>query len=185
MTDAELIARARRGDDAAWETLIRQNQEAVFRLAYLILGDPADADDIAQETFIRAYRALDHFDTTRAARPWLLSIAANLARNRLRSVGRYVAALQRFLRADPDALAPAAAPEASDSQLLWLAVRRLNDADQEIIYLRYFSEMSEVETAEALQIAAGTVKSRTHRALGRLRAVVEKEFPSLRESFVE
>jgi RNA polymerase sigma-70 factor (ECF subfamily) len=185
LTDAELIARARRGDDVAWETLTRQHQQAVFRLAYLILGDPADADDIAQETFIRAYRALDHFDATRAARPWLFSIAANLARNRLRSVGRYFGALQRFLRADPDALAHAATPEASDSQLLWQAVRRLNDADQEIIYLRYFSEMSEVETAEALQIAAGTVKSRTHRALGRLRAVVEKEFPSLRESFVE
>ena len=185
MTDAELIARARRGDDVAWETLIRQNQEAVFRLAYLILGDPADADDIAQETFIRAYRALDHFDATRAARPWLFSIAANLARNRLRSVGRYVAALQRFLRADPDALAPATAPEAGDSQLLWQAVRRLNDGDQEIIYLRYFSEMSEAETAETLEVALGTVKSRTHRALGRLREVVEREFPALRESFVE
>lgn len=64
-------------------------------------------------------------------------------------------------------------------------MRRLNAADQEIIYLRYFSEMSEAETAEALAVAAGTVKSRTHRALGRLREVIEKDFPALRESFVE
>lgn len=185
LSDAELIARARRRDEAAWEALTRQHQQAVFRLAYLILGDPADADDVAQETFLRAYRALDRFDASRALRPWLLSIAANLARNRLRSAGRYFAALGRFLRADPDALAPAAAPEANDSHLLWQAVRRLNAADQEIIYLRYFSEMSEAETAEALAVAAGTVKSRTHRALGRLREVIEKDFPALRESFVE
>ena len=80
MSEADLIARARAGESAAWEALAREHQQAVFRLAYLILGDPADADDVAQEAFIRAYHALDRFDTSRAARPWLLSIAANLAR---------------------------------------------------------------------------------------------------------
>ncbi|HLF00597.1 MAG TPA: sigma-70 family RNA polymerase sigma factor [Anaerolineales bacterium] len=184
VTEADLIARARGGDTVAWETLTRQHQEAVFRLAYLILGDPADADDAAQETFIRAYHALDRFDLTRAARPWLLSIAANTARNRLRSVGRHLSALQRFLRADPAAFAPVTTSDPSESQLLWQAVHRLNAADQEIIYLRYFSEMSEAETAEALGIAPGTVKSRTHRALERLRTVIDKDFPGLREGVV-
>ncbi len=183
MSEAELIACARAGDGSAWETLTRQHQEAVFRLAYLILGDPADADDVAQETFIRAYHALDRFDLARAARPWLLSIAANLARNRLRSFGRYWGALQRLARADPESMSsPGVDSNGGENRLLWQAVRRLNRVDQEIIYLRYFSEMSEAETAEALQIPPGTVKSRTHRALGRLRAVIEKEFPALRES---
>jgi RNA polymerase sigma-70 factor (ECF subfamily) len=186
LTDADLITRARGGDEAAWETMISQHQDAVFRLAYLILGDPADADDVAQETFIRAYRALHRFDTDRAARPWLLSIAANLARNRLRSVGRYLAAVQRFFRADPEAGVQAAHEhKGNHSQVLWQAVRKLSEMDQEVIYLRYFSELSEAETAQALGVATGTVKSRTHRALERLRAVVEREFPSLRESLLE
>ena len=180
MSDPDLIARARRRDDVAWEALAREHQEAVFRLAYLILGDPADADDVAQEAFIRAYGALDRFDTSRAFRPWLLSIAANLARNRLRSVGRYFAALARLAQGGAQTIHDEAARD--DSNLLWQAVRRLSQADQEIIYLRYFLEMSEAGTAEALNVAAGTVKSRTHRALGRLREVVEKEFPALRES---
>ncbi len=171
-----MIARARAGESAAWEALAREHQQAVFRLAYLILGDPADADDVAQEAFIRAYRALDRFDSSRAARPWLLSIVANLARNRLRSAGRYWAALQRFARDEPARDLPLT--EAGD---LWQAVRRLSRDDQQIIYLRYFLESSEAETAESLGIASGTVKSRTHRALARLRTVIEKEFPGLRE----
>ncbi len=186
MTDADLMARARQGDTAAWETLTRQHQEPVFRLAYLILGDPADADDVAQETFIRAYRALARFDTARAVRPWLFSIATNLARNRLRSVGRYLAAVQRFFRADPDGgVHPAPEAAGNESQLLWQAVRRLNEMDQEVIYLRYFSQLSEAETADALGVATGTVKSRSHRALERLRVIVEQDFPMLRESLSE
>lgn len=185
MTEPDLIARARTGDDAAWETLTRQHQEAVFRLAYLILGDPADADDVAQETFIRAYRALDRFDVTRSLRPWLFTIAANTARNRLRSVGRYLSALNRLLWADPTATTPTPPPEVNEATTLWQAVKRLNDMDQQIIYVRYFSGLSESETAQALQIAPGTVKSRTHRALERLRVIVEQDFPSLRESLLD
>lgn len=176
------MAQARTGNLAAWETLVTQHQAAVFRLAYLILGDPADADDIAQETFLRAYRALDRFDLSRPARPWLLSIAANLARNRLRSVGRYLAALQRAWKTEP---APAGLTlESDDSARLWQAVQQLNPADQEVIYLRFFSALSEAETAQALNIAAGTVKSRTHRALARLRLVIERDYPALRESML-
>lgn len=182
MSEAELIARARDGDGAAWETLTRQHQEAVFRLAYLILGDPADADDVAQEAFIRAFRALDRFDLSRALRPWLLSITANLARNRLRSFSRYLAALQRFARADPDSLAGRMDDDPGESRLLWQAVRRLGEADQEVVYLRYFSGLSEAETAETLGLPIGTVKSRTHRALERLRTVIDRDFPGLRES---
>lgn len=176
------MTRARRGEVDAWEALTRQHQEAVFRLAYLILGDPADAEDVAQETFIRAYRALRAFDPTRPPRPWLLSIATNLARNRLRSVGRYVAALQRFWRSD--ASSDTATLNADDSATLWQAVRRLNQTDQDVIYLRFFSALSEAETAEALAVAHGTVKSRLHRALERLRLVIEKDYPSLRESML-
>ena len=186
MSEASLILQARQGDGTVWEKLVGQHQEAVFRLAYLLLGDADEAEDVAQETFIRAYRALDRFDVNRPLRPWLMRIATNLARNQRRSVGRYFAAVQRLIRAEPEAaFAPSGQAhlvERERAHTLWQAVRRLGRAEQEIIYLRYFLEMSEAEAAAALEIPLGTVKSRTHRALARLRDVVEREFPTLREN---
>lgn len=181
MSEADLILRARQGEGAAWETLVQSHQEAVFRLAYLLLGDAGDAEDVAQETFIRAFRFLPQFDSSRNWRPWLLSIAANLARNRRRSAGRYFAHLRRFAIQSPDAISDPEreAARLASARTLWLAVRQLDPADQEIIYLRYFLELSVDETAEALHVAAGTVKSRLHRALKRLRDRVERDFPAL------
>src|SRR5215510_9029334 len=88
LDEPTLIRRAVDGDAAAWEALMRAHQEAVFRLAYLILGDPDDAEDVAQETFLRAWKHLKGFDSTRPLRPWLLSITSNLSSNRRRSAGR-------------------------------------------------------------------------------------------------
>jgi RNA polymerase sigma-70 factor, ECF subfamily len=181
--ESDLIDRAFRGDEAAYEALVRQHQESVFRLAYLLLGDTDDAEDVAQEAFIRAFRMLHRYDRAQPLRPWLLSITANLARNRRRAVGRYFAALRRLVFVTPDA-APTTESESarrSEQQTLWQAVRRLAPADQEVIYLRYFLELSVQETAEALNVEPGTVKSRLHRALHRLRGVVEQEFPLLAE----
>ena len=181
--EAELVRRARQGNAAAWEELVRIHQEPVFRLAYLLLGDPGDAEDVAQEAFLRAYRNLERFDLERPLRPWLLSIAANLARNRRRSAGRYWAALQRWYKARP---AAATGPEEQslhnlERQDLWRAIRHLDFSDQQVIYLRYFLDMSTMEVAETLQIPEGTVKSRLHRALKRLRGVIERDFPELNE----
>jgi RNA polymerase sigma-70 factor, ECF subfamily len=181
LTEADLVNRARAGDTDAWATLILAHQEAVFRLAYLILGHAGDAEDIAQDTFIRAYRYLSSFDDSRALRPWLFSIAANLARNRRRSLGRYLHQLTRMARLDPEPVSDVErdAAQRAEAQALWRAVQRLEAVDQEIIYLRFFLELSVEETAESLNIATGTVKSRLHRALGRLRGVVASDFPAL------
>lgn len=183
-TDADLVRRARRSDSLAWETIVRTHQEPVFRLAALILGDAAEAEDVAQETFVRAYLALDRFDIDRPLRPWLLSIAANLARNRRRSLGRYWAALQRAFQANPEPYHPA--PDravAANARRLREAVSRLRPAAQDIVYLRYFLELSEAEAAEALGIPPGTAKSRLHRALTQLRGIIEADFPDLRDAF--
>ncbi len=182
--EAEYIQRARQGEDAAYQLLVESHREAVFRLAYLMLGDADDAEDVAQEAFIRAFRTLHRFDSTRALRPWLLRITANLVRNRRRSIGRYWAALQRYARADPQASLPDLAAEneqQAEAYALWRAVRHLRSAEQEVIYLRYFLELSIGETAETLNIPAGTVKSRVHRALKLLRGVVERDYPLLVE----
>jgi RNA polymerase sigma-70 factor (ECF subfamily) len=181
--ESTLVRHAANGDAAAWEPLVLAHQEAVFRLSYLLLGDPDDAEDVAQETFLRAWNHLKRFDPTRPLRPWLLSIASNLASNRRRSAGRYLAALTRAFRHEPISSAStedksARAMEASD---LWKAVQTLSVADQQIVYLRYFLELSVAETAQALDIPEGTVKSRLSRALERLRGIIQQDFPVLVE----
>jgi RNA polymerase sigma-70 factor (ECF subfamily) len=181
--EAELVRRARRADGAAWEAIAHGHMEPVFRLAYLILGDAADAEDVAQETFIRAYTALERFDETRPLRPWVLSIAANLARNRRRGLGRYWAALQRAFRENPEPYHPP--PErtvAADARRLHAAVARLRPDARDVVYLRYFLGLSEAETAAALGIPPGTAKSRLSRALTQLRRLIEAEYPDLRDA---
>lgn len=183
MDESILIRRAQNGDTAAWEPLVLAHQEAVFRYAYLLLGDPDDAEDVAQETFLRAWRYLGRFDLARSLRPWLLSIASNLASNRRRSIGRYLSALTRALREEP---APPTLEEKSAQRMqagqLREAIQTLNTTDRQIVYLRYFLDLSVAETAEALDIPQGTVKSRLSRALEKLRAIVQDDFPSLADS---
>jgi RNA polymerase sigma-70 factor, ECF subfamily len=175
-----LIEAARRGDADAWAALVRAHQEPLFRLAYLLLADPDEAEDAAQEALIRAHAALPGFEAGRALRPWLLRIVANTARNRLRSLRRSLAALQRAFRLTPESEPPPDAGASWEAETLWRAVRRLRHADQEVLYLRYFLDLSEAEAARALGVAQGTVKSRTSRALGRLRELIDREFPALR-----
>jgi len=183
LDESTLIRHAANGDAAAWEPLVLAHQEAVFRLSYLLLGDPDDAEDIAQETFLRAWNHLKRFDTTRPLRPWLLSIASNLASNRRRSAGRYLSALRRAFRNEP---VPSTSIEEKstrhmEASQLWKAVQTLNVPDQQIVYLRYFLDLSVAETAEVLKIAEGTVKSRLSRALERLRGIIQHDFPVLAE----
>jgi RNA polymerase sigma-70 factor, ECF subfamily len=180
LDESTLIRRAKNGDMAAWEPLVLAHQEAVFRYAWLLLGDPDEAEDAAQETFLRAWRYLARFDPTRPLRPWLLSITSNLASNRRRSAGRYLSALMRAFRNEPP---PATLEEKSAQRLqadqLREAVQTLNTTDRQIVYLRYFLDLSVAETAEALDIAQGTVKSRLSRALEKLRNIIHEDFPVL------
>lgn len=180
MDESTLIRRAQNGEMTAWEPLVIAHQEAVFRYAYLLLGDPDEAEDAAQETFLRAWRYLDRFDRARPLRPWLLSITSNLASNRRRSLGRYLSALTRAFRDEP---APATLEEKSAQRMqagqLREAMQTLNMTDRQIVYLRFFLDLPVAETAEALNIPQGTVKSRLSRALEKLRAIIQDDFPAL------
>lgn len=176
-----------RGVAEAWDELVREHQQAVFRLAWLMLGDADEAEDTAQETFIHAYKSRDRYDPSLPLRPWLMRICANVARNHRRSTGRYFAALRRTLLNEPEPVHGVDVAERGtkniDAQALWKAVRRLKHDDQVVIYLRYFLDMPEAEMAGALNVAQGTVKSRLHRALARLRDVVQRDFPGLHQEF--
>jgi RNA polymerase sigma-70 factor (ECF subfamily) len=173
-----------RGDAAAWDELVRMHQEAVFRLAWLMLGDADEAEDVAQETFINAYKSRHRYNPSLPLRPWLMRICANVARNRRRSMSRYIAALRRALLHEPEPINIAEhGMQNIDAQALWQAVRRLRHDDQVVIYLRYFLDMPEGEMAGTLNVAQGTVKSRLHRALARLREVVQRDYPGLQQEF--
>jgi len=181
--ESTLVRHAANGDAAAWEPLVLTHQQAVFRLSYLLLGDPDDAQDVAQETFLRAWNHLKRFDTSRPLRPWLLSIASNLASIRRRSAGRHVSALMRAFRNEPASSVSIEDKSAQHMEAgdLWKAVQHLSTPDQQIVYLRYFLELSVAETAQVLDVPEGTVKSRMSRALERLRGIIQQDFPVLAE----
>jgi RNA polymerase sigma-70 factor (ECF subfamily) len=172
--DAKAIARARGGDVAAYEELVRRYQAVALRTAYLVCPE-TDADDAVQEAFLKAYAALSRFRDGAPFKPWLLRIVANEARNRRRSAGRRTGLAQRATEVAGPAVEPS--PEhgylaLEQREALFAAVNRLRDEDREVIGARFLLELSEAETAEALGIPRGTVKSRTSRALARLREVL-------------
>jgi RNA polymerase sigma factor (sigma-70 family) len=178
--DGELFARAQRGDAAAFEEIVRIYQQVAFRTAYVITGSAADAEDATQEGFAKAYRALATFRAGAEPRPWLLRIVANEARNRVRSAGRRHQLELRLAEGfRPGGAAPspeAEAVAAEDRQRLLSLVNELSEEDQLVIASRYFLELSGEETAAALGIAEGTVKSRLSRALTRLRSRAAEVF---------
>ena len=174
--DAELIARARSGDVTAYESIVRRYQDVAVRTAHLICPE-TDADDAVQEAFLKAFDALPRFREGAPLRPWLLRIVANEARNRRRSAGRRQGLALRAAEADLPSTRTDPGPEhavraAEDRAELLAALNGLRDEDREIIGARFLLDLSEAETAETLGIPRGTVKSRTSRALGRLRVAM-------------
>lgn len=170
-TELELIERARQVDPAAFEELVRHYQDLAFRIAYTIVGAAADAEDAAQDAFIRAYHALGRFRSGAPFRPWLLTIVANAARTRRTSGGRHATFdLSAVEHVTSDARSPEEqALSREEGRELLRAMARLRADDRQILMYRYFLELSEAETAAVLGCPRGTVKSRLSRALQRLR----------------
>jgi RNA polymerase sigma-70 factor (ECF subfamily) len=176
LEDAELVERARQGDVGAYQELVLRYQAIAFRTAYLVVGEAAEAEEAAQDGFVKAYYALGRFRPGAPFRPWLLRIIANEARNRRKAVGRRASLALRAVEDRPSgdaAPSPEAAALAGEQRALLLrAIERLRGDDRLVVAYRYFLDLSEAEMAEALGVARGTVKSRLSRALGRLRDVL-------------
>jgi RNA polymerase sigma factor (sigma-70 family) len=173
LDETDLIRRAKRGDTHAYEELVHAHQGIAFRTAYVVAGNATDAEDAAQDGFVKAWRALGRFREGAPFRPGLLRIVANEARNRRRSAGRRAHLALRAATEQPSGDA-APSPEAAflsaaQRETLLAAVNELPEDQRSVISLRYFVGLSEHEVAEALDLPQGTVKSRTSRALERLR----------------
>jgi RNA polymerase sigma factor (sigma-70 family) len=171
--EAELVARAKRGELDAYEEIVRLHQTIAFRTAWMITRSAADAEEAAQDGFVKAHAALPRFRDGSPFRPWLLAIVANEARNRVRGAGRRARLAQRVAEERrPDDAVPSPAAALLDSEQrdqLLAAIERLPEPAREAIACRYLLDLSEEETAAALDCARGTVKSRLSRALDRLR----------------
>jgi len=186
LDESQLVERARRGDTGAYDALVQAHQEAAFRAAYLITHDAAEAQDAAQEAFIRAYDALGRFDARRPFRPWLLRIVTNLAINHVRASQRRQTMAERYgvqsIERQEMPAVEAHVLSRERSRRVWSAIGRLKPEDQRLLVLRYFLDLSEAELAQAFDAAAGTIKSRLHRALGKLRDAIHAHDPDLLES---
>ena len=173
LEEREFVLRAQRGDERAFEQLVRPHQEIAFRVAYLITGNESDAADAAQDGLVKAWRGLGRFHRERPLRPWLLAIVANEARNRRRSAVRHAGLV---LRAGRERVSGDAAPSletdlvaVDERRRLLAAVNALPEPARLVLSCRFLLELSEEETAAALGVRRGTVKSRTSRALERLK----------------
>jgi RNA polymerase sigma-70 factor, ECF subfamily len=173
LTEGELLVRARDGDADAYASIVRAHQDIAFRTALLITQNAADAEEAAQEGFVKAWRALARFREGAPLRPWLLTIVANEARNRRRSAGRRAALALRVAQEEGTGGSAESEAIALESRGALLgALSRMRPDDRLVLGCRYLLELSEAETAAALGVPAGTVKSRTSRALERLRGEV-------------
>jgi RNA polymerase sigma-70 factor, ECF subfamily len=166
-SEAQWLTQARNGDDDAFSKLVEAYQRPVFNLCYRMTGDAGEAEDAAQETFLRAYQSLKRYDPQRSFITWLLSIAAHYCIDQLR---------RRRLPSTPlDVLPDEAVPDgqpgpetltsrSEEQRLLRSILSSLNPQDRATIVLRYWYDMSEEEIAGSLSLTVSAVKSRLHRS---------------------
>jgi RNA polymerase sigma-70 factor, ECF subfamily len=169
-SEASLVRAAQRGSERAVEELFARHWPDAYRTALLIAHDRAAAEDIAQEAFLAALRALPRFDRRRPLRPWLHRIVVNRAIDwaRARRLRQEVA-----VEAVPEVAAPPA--DVTGLGALGEALGRLSPEHRAVVVMRYLLELTPGEIAEALDLPRGTVNSRLRRGLDALGGVLEEE----------
>ena len=181
MNDAHpsrLISRCLAGDEFAIETLVRQHETGVFRLALSVVGDPAEANEITQQTFISALRSLSTYQEKKSFKAWLFTIALNHSRSHLRkrkTLERLNNVLTSIFRVEiqRQVLPEEAMIQNEKEAALWKSLNQLDERFRTVVVLRYFHEMSITEISEILSINEGTIHSRLHTARERLRDALE------------
>ena len=164
-----LIQRCLRGDQAAWDVIVKQHWRKVFNVAYKFVGKHDEAEDLAQDIFLKIFKALDTFDRRANFQTWLISISRNLCIDHYRSVRRERETIDHNVDADQlTAAAPEPGPIAALEQrdrvaLLRRALGALPRTLRTAVIMRDIQEMSYQEIASRLNLPEGTVKSRINR----------------------
>jgi RNA polymerase sigma factor (sigma-70 family) len=176
LDDEEIVTRARNGDLDAYQLLVTRHTASAFRTAAL-LGAGSEAEDVIQEAFVKAYRKLPAYRGDSTFRSWLLAIVANETRNLHRSRSRRHGLFLRAAAVTPADITEDGAIGATLAgerrETLVAALRRLPAKDREVIVCRFFLDLTESETVTTLGVPLGTVKSRTSRALAKLRGLLD------------
>lgn len=167
--------------DRDFPELVRQHQDAVYSIALRLTGRPTEAEDAAQDVFVRAYRALSSYDEARRRqlkmRPWLTTITINVCRNRARAAGRIPATSPLSVVAEPVEAGRGVSQQAEDAETaaeLTGALNHLPDVQRRAIVLHHAGGLTYAEVATALKRPEGTVKADVHRGLRTLRALLEQ-----------
>jgi RNA polymerase sigma-70 factor (ECF subfamily) len=173
--DAELVARVRAGDRAAFDGLVHAYMRQAFQLAYRVVSHREDAEDLVQEAFLAAYQYLDSYDATRPFGPWLMRIVLNRGANLRRSRKR------RETEPETDAISPA--PSALDEsertearEKLVQALGMLSERQRMIVTMFDVDGLTSTEIGEVLDLSAGTVRWHLHEARRTLRGALSKFF---------
>jgi RNA polymerase sigma-70 factor (ECF subfamily) len=189
--DQLLVTRFKNGDATAFNTIVARHWSRIYSMVHNLLRNPQDSEEVTQDAFIRAHRALDKFRGDSTLTTWLHQIAINLARNRYwywwRRKRHHTASLDQPL--NPDTATPLseiiAADTASPDDIaisqeflnqIALGMEKLNPRHREILILRNVKNLPYEKIADILQLSVGTVKSRIARARENLRATINADF---------
>ena len=192
MQDELLIRRAQRGDADAFEQLLLEHQKNVYNLCYRMAGNPDDAMDLSQETFLRAWRCLDQYQFASAFSTWLYRLCSNICIDFLRRRRRQQTVPLTFEDADGEEqtyAVPDVQPLPEEQvelkltrEILQAAMAQLLPEHRAVLQLRVVNEMSYEQIADVLDIQIGTVKSRLSRARNQLKKILERGNLSRRAS---
>ena len=177
MKDQEkIIARARRGDADAFEQLVVAYRDQVFRLALRMCGSEADADEVAQEAFLSAWKALPNFRGESQFSTWLYQLTTHAAIDLMRREKRQIAAddITEVSAADPAPSPQQQAEQSEQREIVRDAILQLAPEQREVVVLRFMEELSYEEIGAVLKLPSGTVKSRLNRAKAQLKEIVSK-----------
>jgi len=171
----QIINRAKSGDREAFAGLFERYKNLVYKTAFLMLGEPAEAEDALQEIFVQVYRSLSGFDPRKAAfTTWLYRVTFNYCLNHRRKRRPLSLPLEdlpsTFKNEFPSA-------QLADEEILQQAIGKLTDKQRAVVILRYFWDLPYAEIAQILDVPLGTVKSRIDLALKTLRKVLEEQEP--------
>lgn len=169
--EADWLMLAQEGDSEAFANVVEAHQSAVYNLCYRMLGDPYEAEDAAQEAFIRAYKAIKTYDRKLSFSTWILSIAAHYCIDQLRRKKLLVTSMDDqpyFQIRDPGPNPESALAMSEDQQKIRLLLNVLSDTDRAAVIMFYWYEFSYEEIANSLGLSISAVKSRLHRARSRL-----------------
>ena len=178
-----LLQKCHEGDDLAWEALVRRYQGKVMAVAMHYMRDREEANDVAQEAFVKLYRNLHTLREGETFLPWMLRLTRNCAIDRLRRLKTRTPEISVSVEDGPEIVDHQPSPEESSmhrwrSGLLYRALDQLSEQSREVIMLKDIQELQLKEIADMLALPLGTVKSRSHRARIELAEVIQQMAPS-------